>query len=111
MTAHDGPLGEYVGDGYLIRSLSPDQEPSVVLSASFMRGLAPVLHAAYTRALSLTPGQDVQAVSNLCAELTPLFEHHTQATREWLAARPLSGDAKSIESQLDEVRRMLDEWR
>ena len=111
MTANDGQLAEYVGDGYLIRSLSSDQEPSVVLSASFMRGLAPVLQAAYARALSLTPGQDVQAVSNLCAELIPLFEHHTQVTREWLASRPLSGDAKSIEAQLDEVRRMLDEWR
>ena len=110
MAAHDGPLGEYVGDGYLIRSLSPEQEPAVVLSASFMRGLAPVLQAAYARALSLAPGQDVQAVSNLCAELMPLLKHHIQATREWLASRPLSGDAKSIETQLDEVRRMLDEW-
>jgi hypothetical protein len=111
VTAHGGSLGEYVGDGYAIRSLSTDQEPSVVLSAAFMRELAPVLQAAYARVLSLTPGQDVQAVRKLCAELIPLFEHHTQATSEWLASRPLSGDAKSIQAQLDEVQRMLDEWR
>jgi hypothetical protein len=111
MKANDGPVGEYVGDGYTIRSLSADQEPSVVLSAAFMRELAPVLQAAYARALSLAPGQAVEAVRKLCTELIPLFEHHTQATREWLASRPLTGNAKSLQAQLDEVRRMLDEWR
>lgn len=111
MSVNDRPSGEYVGEGYRIASLSPDEAPSVVLSPSFISELAPLLHAASARALSLTPGQDIQAIRKLCAELTTLMQHHEQASREWLAAHPASGDAQSIRAQLDEVRRMLDEWR
>jgi hypothetical protein len=111
MTDGDRPLGQYVGGNYRIASLQPDEEPSVVLSARYLRELAPILKAAYTRVLSLTPGQNVDAMRSLCEELRPLLKHHEQATREWLASRPLSGDAAEVQKQLDEVRRMLDEWR
>lgn len=111
MTNDDRPLGEYVGSDYRIASLRADEEPSVVLSAKYLRDLAPVLKAAYARALSLTPGQEVDAIRNLCEKLRPILRHHEQASREWLASRPLSGDAAAVQEQLDEVRRMLDEWR
>jgi hypothetical protein len=110
MTNDDRPVGQYVGDGYRIAALESDEEPVIILSAHFVRALAPTLQAAHARALSLSPGQDVDAIRSLCEKLRPLLRHHEQATREWIASRPLSGSTEDIKKQLDEVRRMLDEW-
>ena len=111
MTANDRPLGEFVGGHYRIASLSPDEAPSVVLDGQFLRNLAPVLQAACARAVTLTPGQPVEAVRDLCERLLPLLRHHEQATREWLASRPLSEDLRTAQAEIDELRRMLDAWR
>ena len=100
----------YVGDGYSVL-VAEDRQPGVVLSAEFLHNLAPVLGAAYARVLSLSPGQDVNAMRHLCEKLRPVMTHYEQSVREWIASEPLPNGFEAAHAELEEVRRMLDEWK
>ena len=98
----------YVGDGYSVL-VAEDRQPGVVLSAEFIESLAPLLRAAHARALALGPGEDIEAVRNLCACLQPVLKNYECAVREWIASRPLSNGVQPALAALDEIRKMLDE--
>jgi hypothetical protein len=103
------PVSElYVGDGYSVL-VAEDRQPRVVISAEFIKSLAPVLRAAHARALALSPGQDVEAVRVLCDSLLPVLKNYERAVREWVASRPLPNGMQPALSELDKIRKMLDD--
>src|SRR5262245_20172692 len=99
----------FVGDGYSVL-VSENRQPGVVLSGEFLHSLAPVLQAAYARALSISPGQSVDSIKELCERLRPVLKNYEQSKREWMASQPLAGDFRADQAELEKLRRMLDDW-
>ena len=100
----------YQGDHYSVVTLSEDGNPVVVLDSTFLNNLGYVLRAAYSRALTIAPGQDVEAIRDLCERLRPILRRYDQACFEWAASRPLSPELAEVKKDLDKLRKMLDDW-
>lgn len=95
------------GDHFAVAALPGYEQPVIVLDARFVSDLSYAWRAARTRALTIHPGQEVDAILQLCELLKPLLKRYEQACVEYAARRPLPKEAAEIMKELEELRDLL----
>jgi len=86
------------------------EQPVVILDVRFLNDLEYALSAAKARALTISPGQDTEAILQLCQLLSPILARHREAHFQYMAERPLPKELAEIEREMERLRRILDQY-